>query len=63
LTKIAMSDDGGMMKQAQAYLGKQLQSIKVLDIQAGANIRQIRPDGVDKLFDKIKATGLLPVRD
>ena len=52
-----------MMSRAQQYLGKTAQLIKVLDIRPGANIRQVRQVGVEKLFQKFKRVGFLPVRD
>jgi hypothetical protein len=50
------------MERALPYLSETTVMIRVRDITVGANIRQIRSDGVDKLYRKIRETGLLPVR-
>jgi hypothetical protein len=51
------------MDRARQYLSETTEMIPVRDISVGANIRQVRSDGVDKLFRKIRDAGLLPVRE
>ncbi len=63
LTTMSDASVGAMMTRARPFLEPNLQHIKVLDILPGANIRQIRETGVDKLYHKIRIIGLLPVRD
>jgi phage-related protein len=59
---MAEKKNESMMERAQQFLAQLPVMIRVKDILAGANIRQIRPQGVEKLFKKIKRNGFLPVR-